>query len=191
MGLAGSFNLEPDMSVVAECGNGQQAQELYRAHQPDVVIMDCRMPGQDGLAATAAICREFPEARVIMLSVFSGEEDIYRAVQAGARSYLPKSLQREELLQAIRAVHSGQHFFPPSVAERLAARVQREELSARELEVLKHLVRGASNKEIAFALGISEVTVKLHVSHVLAKLRVSDRTQAVTAAIQRGIVHLD
>lgn len=191
MGLVGSFSLEPDLTVIAECGNGQQALELYRMHHPDVMVMDCRLPGMDGLQATAAICGEFPGARIIMLSVFSGEEDIFRAVQAGARSYLPKSVQRDELLQAIRAVHAGQHYFPPAVAEKLASRVQRGELSVREHETLHLIVRGASNKEIATALGISEVTVKLHVGHVLAKLRVSDRTQAATAAIQRGIVHLD
>jgi DNA-binding NarL/FixJ family response regulator len=191
MGLTGSFTLEGDLTVVAECGHGQQAVELYRKHRPDVVVMDARLPGLDGVQATAMICREFPEARVVMLSVCVGEEDIYRAVQAGASAYLSKSVQREELLQAVRAVHAGQRYFPSAIADRLAARVQRENLSPREMEVLKFIVQGASNKEIGAALHISEVTVKQHVGHLLAKLRVNDRTQAATAAIQRGIVHID
>jgi len=191
LGLTGSFSLEPDMIVVAECGNGQEAIDLYRAYRPDVVVMDARLPCLDGIQATAAICDEFSKARIVMLSVGVGEDEIYRAVQAGASAYVPKSIQREELLQAVRAVHAGQRYFTAVVAERLAARVQRSELSGREMDVLRLLVRGASNKEIGAELSISEVTVKQHVGNLLAKLQVNDRTQAVTTAIQRGLVHIE
>jgi DNA-binding NarL/FixJ family response regulator len=191
MGLAGSINAERDLMVVAECGSGELAVELYRTHRPDVVVMDGRLPGMGGLAATAAICREFQEARVVMLSNYDGEEDIYQAVEAGARAYLPKSVDRDELLVTIRRVADGHTYFPPAIAARLAAREQRPELSPREMEVLRLVVEGASNKDIAKTLGVAEITVKLHVSKLLEKLDVADRTEAATTAIRRGIVHLD
>jgi two-component system, NarL family, response regulator len=190
MGLSGSINIEEDMMVIAEASNGQQATQLYRQQTPDVVLMDLRLPGMDGIATTAAICKEHPEARIIMLSTYDGDEEIYRSFQAGARSYLLKSVSRQELLAAIRAVHGGQRYIPPAVAARLAERVPFIDLSARELEVLGLIVKGMSNKEIAASLNITEVTTKLHVGHILSKLKVNDRTQAATSALRRGIIHL-
>lgn len=191
MGLAGSLDAEHDLKVVAECGNGEQAVEAYRDQRPNVVVMDWRLPGMTGVQATAAIRAEFPDARIVILSNYDGEDDIHQAVQAGAMAYLPKSVEREELLAAIRSVAAGGAYFPPAIAARLAARRNRPELSPREMDVLRQVVRGASNKEIARSLGIAEITVKLHVSKLLEKLDVADRTQAATTAIQRGIVHLD
>ena len=191
MGLAGSLNAEQDLKVVAECGSGEQAVELYRTHQPDVVVMDWRLPGISGVEATAAIRAEFSHARIVMVSNYDGEEDVHRAVEAGAAAYLPKSVEREELLAAIRSVSDGRTYFPPAIAARLAARHERPEVSPREMEVLRLVVQGASNKEIAKTLGIAVITAKLHVSKLLEKLDVSDRTQAATTAIRRGIVHLE
>ena len=191
MGLTGSVSMEPDMAVVAEASTGPQALELYRQHKPDVVLLDLRLPGMDGVETTAALCREFPAVRIIILSTYDGEEDIYRALHAGAQAYLLKTMPREELLEAIRVVYGGNRYIPPAVAARLADRLHRPELSAREREVLMHLAKGRSNKEIAFVLNITEVTVKLHVSNILGKLSVNDRTQAVTVALQRGIVRLE
>lgn len=191
MGLASSLNLEPDMQVVGECGSGEEAIALYRRHQPDVVMMDGRLPGLSGAEATAAIRREFPLARILMLSVRDGEEDIFRAVQTGVVAYLHKAAPREDILAAIRAVAAGQACFPPAIAQKLTARQGRATLTDRELEVLRLIVEGRANKEIADVLGLAEVTIKLHVGNLLAKLGVQDRTQAATAAIHRGIVHLD
>jgi DNA-binding NarL/FixJ family response regulator len=191
IGMVGAINAEPDMMVVAECGSGERAIELFREHTPDVTLMDWRLPGISGVLTTDAIRDEFPQARVILLSVYEGEEDVFRAVRAGAVSYLPKSIERDELLSAIRAVHSGQTYFPPAIAAKLVARQARPQLSGREMEVLGQVVLGCTNREIAKELRIAEVTVKLHVSSVLQKLGVSDRTEAATVAIQRGIVHLE
>lgn len=191
IGLATSINVEPDMAVIAEASSGEQALELYRRHRPGVVLMDLRLPGFSGDQVTRQLCQEFPEARVIVLSTFDGHEDIFRCVQAGARSYLSKSVPLEELLRAIRAVHAGQSYLPAGIAARLVERMHSPELSLREHEVLKLIVRGCSNKEIACQLSIAETTVKDHVSKILIKLHANDRTQASTVAIQRGIVHLD
>ena len=191
MGLSGSINLEPDMAVEAEASNGSQAIESFRKHQPDIVLMDLKMPGASGIEATAAICKEFPKAAIIMLSTHDGEEDIYRSLQAGARAYILKDAAREELMAAIRKVHSGERVISPAVGARLAARMTRTELTARETEVLKLMAKGRSNKEIGSELGIAEVTVKLHVGHLLVKLNANDRTQAATTAFQRGILHLE
>lgn len=190
-GIAASIGLEDDLAVVAEADSGEQVVAQYRASHPDVVLMDLRLPGMSGIEATAALIREVPEARVIMFTTFEGEEDIYRAVQAGARGYLLKSAPREELLRAIRSVAAGERYLPPALAHRLAERMASEELSPRELEVLQQIGQGRSNKEIGSALGITEDTVKRHVTNLLAKLRVLDRTQATTAAIRRGIIRLD
>jgi DNA-binding NarL/FixJ family response regulator len=190
MGLSGSINMEEDMVVIAEASNGQQAIHLYRQHTPDIVLMDLRLPAGEGTVTVAAICKDYPEARIIMLSTYDGDEEIYRSFQAGARSYLLKSVSREELLAAIRAVYAGQRYIPPAVAARLAERAPFIELSSRELEVLRLIVKGMSNKEIGAALNITEVTTKLHVGHILSKLKVNDRTQAATSALQRGIIHL-
>jgi DNA-binding NarL/FixJ family response regulator len=191
MGLAGSINLEPDMVVEAEASNGSQAIEDFRQHQPDIVLMDLKLPGASGIEATAAICKEFPKAAIIMLSTHDGEEDIYRSLQAGARAYILKDAAREELMAAIRKVHCGERVISAAVGTRLAERMTHAELTAREIEVLKLMAKGRSNKEIGSALGIAEVTVKLHVGHLLTKLNANDRTQAATTALQRGILHLE
>jgi len=191
MGLAGSINIEPDMIVETEASTGQQAIDLFRHHHPDIVLMDLKLPGMGGVEATSAICKEFSEAAIIMLSTHDSEEDIYRSLQAGARSYLLKTAAREDLIQTIRAVYSGERPISPVIGARLAERMTRSELTARELDVLKLIAKGRSNKEIGSALGIAEVTVKLHVGHILTKLQASDRTQAATTALKRGILHLD
>ena len=191
IGLAGSINIEPDMVVETEATTGQQAIAKYRELCPDIVLMDLRLPGMSGVEATSAICKEFPGANVIMLSTHESEEDIYRSIQAGARTYLLKTAAREELIQAIRAVHSGERCIPPAIGARLAERMTRTELTGRELDVLKLIAKGKSNKEIGKVLGIAEVTVKLHVGHILTKLQANDRTQATTTALQRGILRLD
>jgi len=191
MGLSASLNVEPDMEVVAEVGNGDAALQSYRQHRPTVVIMDVRLPGMSGADSTAAILREFPDARVLMLSTHSGEEEIYRSLQAGARGYILKSAMREDLLRAIREVCAGRRYLDPAVAPLLAERMSHRSLTSRELEVLRMVVKGLGNKEIASALNIAEVTVKLHVSHLLEKLNVKDRTEAATAALRRGIVTLE
>ena len=191
MGLSASLNIEPDMEVVAEAANGEAAIDAYRKQHPTLVLMDLRLPGMSGSDCAAAIIREFSDAAILMLSTHSAEEEIYRALQAGARGYIVKSILREELLRAVRAVHRGQHYIDPIVASRLADRRSHRSLSSREVEVLRMVAKGLGNKEIASVLNIAEVTVKLHVSHVLEKLSVKDRTQAATAALQRGIISLD
>ena len=191
MGLTTLINTQSDMTVVGEATNGKQAVELFRAEKPDVTLMDLRMPEMNGVEAITAIRNEYPDCRIIVLTTYDGDEDIYRAFQAGARAYLLKDMHRDELLEAIRSVYRGQRFIPPVVASSLADRMPRSELTSRELEVLKLIVKGMSNKEIASTLEITEGTVKVHVNNVLGKLGVSDRTKAATTAIQRGIVHLE
>ena len=191
MGLSSSLNAEEDMEVIAEVGNGADALKAYRELRPSLVLMDVRLPGMSGPDAVAAIMREFPEARILMLSTHSGEEEIYRSLQAGARGYILKSVMREELLRAIRQVHEAKRYLDPTLAPLLAERVTHRSLTSRELEVLQMAAKGMGNKEIAAALNIAEVTVKLHVSHVLEKLNVKDRTEAATAALKRGILTLD
>jgi DNA-binding NarL/FixJ family response regulator len=190
-GLVALLATVPEMQVVAEASDGQQAVTLYRQHHPDVTLMDLRMNSMNGVEATRAIRAEFPNARIIVLTTFDGDEDIYRALQAGARGYLLKGMDTEELLAAIRTVHSGKSRIPGPVAERLAERMNTPSLTDRETEVLRLIVGGNSNKEIAAALFISEATVKTHINSLLSKLGVSDRTQAATTALQRGIVHFD
>ena len=190
-GLVALINTETDLTVVAEGADGQQAVELFRQHQPDVTLMDLRMPVLGGVEATKLIRQAAPKARIIVLTTFDGDEDIYRALQSGAQSYLLKGVSFEDLTEAIRTVHAGQRRIPAVVAERLAERLTGEVLTAREVQVLELIVRGNSNKEIATALVISEATVKSHVNSLLSKLGVADRTQAATTALQRGIVHFD
>src|SRR5436190_8169822 len=189
-GFVALINTVADMEVIAEGTNGQQAIELYRLHRPDVTLMDLRMPQVGGVEAIAAIRKEFPAARIIVLTTYDGDEDIYRSLQAGAQGYLLKDMFFEELEDAIRKVHAGARRLPQVVAERLAERMGGSELTARELEVLEEIVNGKSNKEIAGSLRISEATVKSHINNILSKLGVTDRTQAATTALQRGLVHL-
>jgi DNA-binding NarL/FixJ family response regulator len=191
MGLASIIALEPDMTVCAEASTGEQAQALFRTERPDVTLMDLRLPGMSGTETAQAIRAEYPEARIVVISTYVCDEEIYGALQAGAMAYLVKSVQREELMRAIRKAAAGQRHIPPEVAARLADRVSGSQLSTREVEVLRFLVSGRRNREIASALDIAEGTVKLHVSSILSKLGVSDRTEAVTRALQRGIVQLD
>lgn len=190
MGLLGTLGAEPDMTVVAEAENGTEAVAQFRRFQPDVTLMDLRLPGMDGIEATAAIRRDFPKARIIVLSTYDGDEDIHRALETGASGYLLKEIQRDDLLRAIRDVHRGCHCLPPAVAARLAQRPVGCDLTVRELDVLERIVGGMSNRQIGAALTISEGTVKTHVNNILGKLGVSDRTQATVAAIDRGIVRL-
>jgi two-component system, NarL family, response regulator len=191
IGLRASIEMEPDFQVVAEAGTGEQTLAEYRKHQPDVALIDLRMPASDGIQTTAALCREFPQARVIVISTFKGGDDILRAMQAGAKTYLLKSVQREELIRAIRAIAKGESYLPNVVASRLAERLRRPDLTVRELEVLRLVAAGNSNKEIAQILSIEVGTVKLHVGKILEKLHARDRTEAATMAIQAGIVWLD
>lgn len=188
-GIAALINSSDDMTVVAEASNGKQAVEFFLQFKPDVTIMDLRLPVMTGVEAITAIRQQDPAARVIVLTTFDGDEDIYRALQAGARGYLLKDMFGDDLIEAIQAVHAGKTRIPPGVAQRLAGRMGGQELTPRELEVLKLIVFGNSNKEIAAALFISEATVKTHINSLLGKLQVSDRTQAATTALQRGIVH--
>jgi len=189
VGVTTIVNMQPDMTVVAEAANGHQAVELYRKHRPDVTLLDLRMPGLSGVEAAVAIRREYPHARLIALTTYGGDEDIRRALQAGCQAYLTKDVLHDDLLKAIRAVDAGGTFLPPSVAA-TASQLPAPDLSAREIEVLSLIVEGLANKEIAYRLNIAEHTVKNHVKNILAKLGVADRTQAATAAIQRGIIHL-
>lgn len=190
VGLSSVIALEADMTVCAEASTGEQALSLFRTERPDVTLMDLRLPGMTGSEATQAIRAEFPEARIIVLSTYSTDEEVYAALRSGAMAYLLKSVQREELVEAIRKAAAGERYIKPDVAARLAARQPRSQLSPRELDVLRLVVHGKRNKEIAAALDISEGTVKIHVSSILTKLGVFDRTEAVSAALQRGIVQL-
>jgi two-component system NarL family response regulator len=190
VGVGTIVNMQPDMSVVAEASNGQQAVEMYRQHLPDVALLDMRMPVMTGVEAAVAIRKDHPHARMIALTTYGGDEDIRRALAAGVQAYLTKDVLHDELIKAIRAVHSGHTYLPAAVAAALAAQMPRPDLSARELQVLELIVRGLANKQIAYSLSIAEHTVKNHVKNILSKLGVQDRTQAATAAIQRGIVHL-
>ena len=190
LGLSVPINGEPDMEVIAEAENAAEALRLYRKHEPDVVIMDYKLPDRSGVEALDSIRVEFPEARVLMLTVFDGEEDIYRAVIGGASGYLTKSASRNEVLRAIRAVAKGKKHFPPDIEDKIREREKREPLIPREMEILRQIVRGQANKEIASTLNLSVGTINLHVSKILEKIGAPDRTRAVTLAIERGIVHL-
>ncbi|NOK85442.1 MAG: DNA-binding response regulator, NarL/FixJ family, contains REC and HTH domains [Chloroflexi bacterium AL-W] len=191
VGLVTMINTQSDMTVVAEAASGSQAIELFQEHQPDIVLVDLRMPGMSGVEVITTIRREWPEARCVVLTMYDGDEQIYQALQAGARAYLLKSVTREEFLDAIRAVYAGQYHVPPEVAQRLVVHMPRSELTVREREVLELIVKGKGNRDVAEQLSISEHTVKNHINNILNKLGVSDRTQAVTVALQRGIVYLD
>jgi len=189
-GFAAMIETEPDMAVVGQARSGEEALELFRRVRPDVTLMDLRMPGMGGVDAIQAIRREFPASRLIVLTTYDGDEDIYRAIEAGAQAYLLKDMLCDEILAAIRAVHAGQRRIPAAVGTRLAERMAGMNLSGREQHVLELVATGKSNKEIATALEITEATVKGHMTNILGKLGVTDRTQAVITAIRRGLVHL-
>jgi DNA-binding NarL/FixJ family response regulator len=190
VGITTILNAQPDMVVVAEAANGRQAVELFLEHRPDVGLVDVRMPLLTGIEAVALIREKLPEARLICVSTYGGDDDVRRALQAGASGYLTKDVLQDDLLLAVRAVARGERFLPRELAAALEARQQTTPLSARESEVLELIVKGLANKQIAYVLNIAEHTVKNHVKSILEKLAVDDRTQAATVAIQRGIVHL-
>jgi DNA-binding NarL/FixJ family response regulator len=191
-GLAATIDPEPDMEVVASAANGRQALELFRDSRPDVTIMDLGLgPEMSGIQAIQAIRREFPDARIVALSAHKGDQDIYRALQAGAVTFLLKEALGDDLIPIIREIHAGGRPIPAYVARKLADRVTESALTAREVEVLRHIAQGLRNKEIGVTLGISEATIQGHVKNILAKLNVHDRTEAVTVAIRRAIIHLD
>lgn len=190
VGITTIIDTQPDMSVVAETGNGEEAVALFREHRPDLTVMDLRIEKMSGAICIMKIRKEFPEARFVVLTTYRGDEDIHQALKAGAHGYLLKGMPRQVLLDALRRIHAGERFLPPPVTRTLAARKPESELSARERQVLSLLAAGKCNKEIAAALGIAEVTVKCHLSVIFLRLNVTDRTQAVIAAVQRGLVHL-
>jgi two-component system NarL family response regulator len=189
-GLSAVLELEPDMHVIGEAANGEEAQALYRELRPDVVLMDLRMPVMDGVAACMGIIAELPSARIIMLTTFDGDEDIYRALDAGAKGYVLKDMPGPEVVSIIRTVHAGRRGIPSSVAARLAEYTPRIALTVRELEVLQLISKGFSNPEIGRLIGRTEGTVKVHVQNILQKLRVTDRTEAVAVGVQRGFIRI-
>jgi DNA-binding NarL/FixJ family response regulator len=190
-GIASILANESDMELVAEAGNGREAVEMFTELRPDVVLMDLRMPQMDGTEATRAIRQVDPEARIIALTSYDGDQDIYRALEAGVRGYMLKEMVHTEVVRAIRTVHSGKRLMPTEVAERLSEYFPQVALTPREVEVLGCVARGLANKEIAHQLGTANGTIKMHVQNILEKLGASDRTHAVTIAIERGILHLD
>lgn len=190
-GLTATISQEADMAVVASVSTGREGLEEYRRHQPDITLMDLKMPDMGGVEAIRSIRAEFPAAKIIVLSTYQGDEDIFRALEAGAVTYLLKDMVAEKLMGAIREVASGGRPIPPEVAQRLSQRMFQATLTAREIEVLRLVARGMRNKEIAGDLNISDETVQGHVKNILAKLSVHDRTEAVAVAVRRGIVHLD
>jgi DNA-binding NarL/FixJ family response regulator len=190
IGLTAMVNLEPDMEVVAEATDGAQAVALYKKWNPDLTLLDVRMPVKNGIEALTEIRRQNENARILMLTALSGDEDIYKALEAGAAGYVLKDSTEDKLLPAIRAVASGQRWVPEEVAKRLESRRLFEDLTRRELLILNEVVKGLANKQIADVLNISENTVKWHLKNVLAKLCVADRAEAVAVAIKRGIIHL-
>src|ERR1700728_3898557 len=190
-GLSATIEPEPDIKVIASADNGREGVELYRQHQPDVVLMDLKMPEMGGVDAIRAIRAEFPLAKIVILSTYEGDEDLYRAMQAGAVTYLLKNTRSEKMIGVIREVAGGARPVQPEVAQKLTDRMFQPVLTPREIEVIRLVARGMRNKEIAAALTITEETAQSHVKNILAKLSVHDRTEAVAVAVRRGIVHLD
>jgi two-component system NarL family response regulator len=190
-GLVALLKLAGGLEVVGEAADGVEAITQFRKHQPEITLIDLRLPRMSGVDVIERIRMETPQARFIVLTTYDGDEDIYRALKAGARAYLLKGMTTEDLISTIRTVHAGKSYIPPAIAERLAERVGAQELTPRELDVLEQIVRGKSNREIGGELNVSEATVKTHINSLLGKLGVTDRTQAATAAIQRGIVPLE
>jgi DNA-binding NarL/FixJ family response regulator len=189
-GIAGLVNAEPDMKMIAEAATGVEAVKQFRQHRPDITLMDLQMPDMSGIEAIIGIRSDFPEARIIVLTTYSGDVQVVRALRAGARGFLLKGRVNRELLDVIRAVHAGQKRIPPEIAAQLADHAGEEDLSPRELEVLGLIARGNANKEIAARLAITEETVKSHITKILAKLSANDRTHAVTIGLKRGIIDL-
>jgi DNA-binding NarL/FixJ family response regulator len=191
MGLIALINAEPDMEVVAEADNGTEALELFAKLRPDIALLDSRMPGKSGVQTATEIRSRFPAARILILSAFDGVEDIHRAFEAGVQGYvLKKKPSGEKVIKALRSVAAGKKWIPEEVVTQLVSRKASEELTARELQILKEIAKGLANKQVAEVLNITEYTVKDHLKHILAKLHASDRTEAVTTALQRGIIHL-
>jgi two-component system, NarL family, response regulator len=191
VGIAAIINARTDMIVIAQGATGEEAVSLFQRHKPDVTLMDLRLPGEmGGVETIAAIRSKFSRARFIVVTTYEGDEDIHRALEAGAQGYVIKGMPYQTLVDALHRVHGGGRFLPPPVARALASRMPHSDLSSRELEVLHLLVGGNSNRDIANLLGITEATVKSHVSTILMRLDVEDRTQAVVTALQRGLVHL-
>jgi len=189
-GIAALVNAEPDMKLVAEASNGQEAIESFRVHRPDVTLMDIQMPSFNGIDAISEIQSEFPDARIIVLTTYTGDAQVLQALKAGARAYVLKGHVHRELLETIRAVHAGQKRIPPDVAAQLAEHAADDELTSREIDVLRLIAAGNSNKLIADQLSIGEATVKSHVTNILAKLGANDRAHAVTIGLKRGIIEL-
>jgi DNA-binding NarL/FixJ family response regulator len=187
-GMVALLNLVEGIHVVGEAADGAEAVAQFREHRPDVTLIDLRLPKLSGVEVIQQVRADVPQARFVVLTTYDGDEDIYRALKSGAKAYLLKGMTTEELIATIREVHAGRSHIPPAIAERLAERMGTEDLTPRESEVLEQIVAGKSNKEIATELGISEATVKTHINTLLSKLGVTDRTQAATAAIRRGIV---
>ena len=190
-GLVALLNMVEGIQVVGEAADGEEAIAQYRKHNPDVTLIDLRLPKLGGVEVIQRVRANAPQARFVVLTTYDGDEDIYRALKSGAKAYLLKGMTTEELIATIREVHAGRSHIPPAIAERLAERMGTEDLTPRESEVLEQIVSGKSNKEIATELAISEATVKTHINTLLSKLGVTDRTQAATAAIRRGIVPLE
>jgi len=190
VGVTSIINARSDMVTVAQAETGEEAITLFRRHKPDITLMDLRLPGMSGVQAILEIRSGHPKARFVVLTTYEGDEDIHRALEAGAQGYLIKGMPYQTLIEALQRVYTGGRFLPPPIVRALASRSPDSDLSAREQEVLRLLVNGKSNKDIALLLGITEATVKCHVSMILARLNVSDRTQAVITALQRGLVHL-
>jgi len=189
-GISALVNNQPDMTVAGEAATGAEAVQLFKQLQPDVTLLDLRLPDMSGIDILIAIRTEFPEARVIMLTTFEGDVEIHRALQAGARGYLLKNMPPSELLDVIRQVHAGKKRIPPAIASQLAEHMSDETLTEREVEVLREVAGGNKNRDIANKLFISEETVKVHIKHIMEKLGAADRTQAVTIGVRRGIIQL-
>ena len=189
-GIAAIINNQPDMQIVAQAANGSEAIQMFRQHQPDVTLMDLRLPDMSGIDALIAIRTEFPEARVVMLTTFEGDVDIRRSLEAGARGYMLKNMPPKDLVEVIRQVHAGKKRIPTEVAAHLAEYFGDDSLTEREIEVLQYVAGGNRNREIGERLFISEETVKVHIKHIMEKLGASDRTQAVAIAVRRGILQL-
>src|SRR5262245_57392784 len=190
MGLISATRIEPDMVVVAEVANGRRVLESYRKHKPDVVLLDLRLPGMDGIEVIKELRKESPDVRIVVLSSYGGGDDVTRAIQCGASGYVLKNMALQQVLDAVRVVHLGGQYIPPEIASRMSKRID-SDVSPREIEVLRSIAQGRSNKEIAAQLGITEATVKTHVTNIFGKLGAADRTQAITIAMKRHILQLE